>query len=235
MTNQEKKTLCVNSSEDYIQLAIGDGTGLLCGMETRAERQGIVLTPKLINSCLKVIDSDLADINRLACVIGPGSFTGLRICLSILTGISMSRNIPMGGINYLDLLAHNAFLSVKGRVFVILYAKINLVYVQGFVGPDPISPLHPPKVCKLDKVKDLFDTHKGEVYVLGSGVRRYVELFDKWPITVLDPVFDRPSLESLIKYSSKIEYSTSPLSPIYLRPSDAEENLEVIAKKRGLN
>jgi len=235
MTNQEKKTLCVNSSEDYIQLAIGEGGGLLCGLETRAERRSIVLIPKLINNCLKIIDTDLSDISRLACVIGPGSFTGLRISISILTGISMSKNIPMGGINYLDLLAHNAFLSVKGRVFVILYAKINLVYVQGFDGPDPICPIHPPTVCRLDKVKDLFDTHKGEVYVLGSGVRRYEGLFDKWPITVLDPVFDRPSLESLIKYSSKIEYLTKPMSPLYLRPSDAEENLEDIVKKRGLN
>jgi tRNA threonylcarbamoyl adenosine modification protein YeaZ len=232
--NKQRLFICLNAAEEIIQLVVGDENNLLAGMEAKSDKKGIILIPKMIQQCLDIANLHIDDIAKLVCVIGPGSFTGLRISLSILTGISMGRKIPIGGIKYLDLLAQNAYLYVSGKVYVITYAKINLVYVQGFSGPSPVSPLGPPKVCRVDEIKKLLP--QGErIYLVGSGVRRYLEVFKKsCDVEILPSIFDKPSFESLLLAGKNVYGFHEPPKPLYLRPSDAEENFEKIAKNRGL-
>ena len=226
-------TLCVNSAEDIIQVALTKNGNLYSAVETKSQKKGIVLIPKMIQECLELADSSIESIEKIACVIGPGSFTGLRISLSILSAISITKNIPIGAINYIDLLAYNSFSFLKGTIFVVQYAKIDLFYVQGFSGPDPIIPITDLSVINASQTRDILNSYE-KAQVLGSGVRRYPDLFKDMDITILDPIYDRPSINSLARYAEKIEYSTKIPKPLYLRPSDAEENLDMIIKNRGL-
>ncbi|GAB6162729.1 tRNA (adenosine(37)-N6)-threonylcarbamoyltransferase complex dimerization subunit type 1 TsaB [Desulfothermus naphthae] len=226
-------TLCVNSAEDIIQVALTKNGEFYAGLETNSQKKGIVLIPKMIKQSLELAEVSLESIEKIACVVGPGSFTGLRISLSILTPISITKNIPIGAINYIDLLAFNAFCFLKGTIFVVQYAKIDLFYVQGFSGPDPITPLTELNILNASQVKELITSYK-KTQIFGSGVRRYSDFFKDMDITILDPIYDRPSINSLAKYAEKIEYSTNIPKPLYLRPSDAEENLHKIIKNRGL-
>ena len=230
---EKRFTLCVNSAEDIIQVALTKNGEFYAGLETKSQKKGIVLIPKMIKQSLELAEASLESIKKIACVAGPGSFTGLRISLSILIPISITKNIPIGAINYIDLLAFNAFCFLKGTIFVVQYAKIDLFYVQGFSGPDPITPITELSILNASQVKELMTSYK-KIQVFGSGVRRYSDLFKDMDITILDPIYDRPSLNSLVKYAEKIKYSTNIPKPLYLRPSDAEENLDKIIKNRGL-
>ncbi len=70
-----------------------------------------------------------SDIDRVAVCTGPGSFTGLRVALSFAKGFALPRNLPVVGINAMDVTAQelwlcdgNAHLSVyrdirRGEVF----------------------------------------------------------------------------------------------------------------------
>ncbi len=229
---EKEYTLIVNSVEDFIQVAVGEEEKLISGIEARSQKKGIVLLPRMIVQCMEIAGIDLSKISRIGCVTGPGSFTGIRIALSICSAIVMTKKIPIGEINYLKLLAQNAFKTTKGNLFVLKYARINLLYVQGFSGPDPLIPLTKPMVCSVNKVKD-FLANYSSIKVVGSGVRKYRELFDE-NIVVLDPLFDRPSLALLVEHASTLSYKLTLPEPLYLRPSDAEENFEKIAKNRGL-
>ncbi|GAB6888075.1 tRNA (adenosine(37)-N6)-threonylcarbamoyltransferase complex dimerization subunit type 1 TsaB [Desulfothermus okinawensis JCM 13304] len=230
---KKKYTLCVNSAEEWIQIAVAEYGELICGIETKSNKKGIVLIPKMIQQCLELANSHIEEIEKIACVIGPGSFTGLRISLSIVSSISITRNIPIGPINYIELLAFNGFRFIEGTIFVVQYAKIDLFNVQGFVGPEPISSITDLKVINSDQIKDIISIHDN-IKVLGSGVRKSPDLFKGPHIKILDDVFDRPSLDSLAKYSENTTVSTKIPHPLYLRPSDAEQNLDKIIKNRGL-
>jgi len=46
--------------------------------------------------------------------------------------------------------------------------------------------------------------------------------------------WDNPKPELLLELAADLPYSHSPLEPMYLRGSDAEENLPQIAQKRGI-
>ncbi|MBI3942381.1 MAG: tRNA (adenosine(37)-N6)-threonylcarbamoyltransferase complex dimerization subunit type 1 TsaB [Chloroflexi bacterium] len=63
----------------------------------------------------------MQDITAIGVSIGPGSFTGMRIGLSVAKGLILGRDIPLVGIPGLDALAQaNAFFS--GTVYAVVEA-----------------------------------------------------------------------------------------------------------------
>lgn len=51
-----------------------------------------------------------ADVDRLAVCTGPGSFTGLRVALSFAKGFALPRNLPVIGINALEVTAQELWI-----------------------------------------------------------------------------------------------------------------------------
>jgi tRNA threonylcarbamoyladenosine biosynthesis protein TsaB len=67
------------------------------------------------------------DLALMAMVIGPGSFTGLRVGLALSKGLVFGRDLPLVGINSLDVLAAQAPLQ-NGLVLPVMEARRNEVY-----------------------------------------------------------------------------------------------------------
>jgi hypothetical protein len=84
---------------------------------------------------------------------------------------------------------------------------------------------------------DLLAKTRTPLFVLGSGVRRnmprIVEILPQ--ADILDQAWDHPRPEQLIHAARTACFSHTPIEPLYLRGSDAEDNLETIARKRGLD
>ncbi len=58
------------------------------------------------------------DIDRIAVCTGPGNFTGLRVALSFAKGFALPRELPIIGINALELTAQRLDPEVKSRIAV---------------------------------------------------------------------------------------------------------------------
>lgn len=61
-----------------------------------------------------------ADIDRVAVIVGPGSFTGVRVGVAFARGLSLSLDIPAVGVSSLEALDA---LPLEGRVLGLLVAK----------------------------------------------------------------------------------------------------------------
>ncbi len=229
--------LVVNGAEALLQVALGRRDEFLGGIEVPVRGEGVQLLPLLVRELLDLQRVGLEEVSIIGCVNGPGSFTGIRITLSFCSALAMAQKKRVFEINYLPLLAQNIPFPLKGEVWVVTYARINTVYIQGFDGMSRRAITPPNTVLLKDLAGFLGEGAERKRYFLGSGVRRYGEFFKKGiPGDILPPEFDSPSLRTL--FSSLVGESSNahkpPLSPLYLRPSDAEENLPSILKKRGL-
>lgn len=65
----------------------------------------------LIDKVLQNANLQIKDISALACINGPGSFTGIRIGLATLKAISQVRNVDIFSINSLELIAYTTFIK----------------------------------------------------------------------------------------------------------------------------
>jgi tRNA threonylcarbamoyladenosine biosynthesis protein TsaB len=60
-----------------------------------------------LDRVLKEARISMRSIDRIACGVGPGSYTGLRIGHSFVKGLAVSRNIPVIPFSSLELIAYN--------------------------------------------------------------------------------------------------------------------------------
>ena len=81
----------------------------------------------MVESVLKLTNKTLDDVTCMAVSAGPGSFTGVRIGVSCVKGLSMTRNIPCAGVSTLRAMAENA-RQLTGIVCAVMDARCGQVY-----------------------------------------------------------------------------------------------------------
>lgn len=99
--------LAIDTATRMAGLALYDQVrGRFLGEETwySADSHTVELTPRLV----RILDQQglaVADLNGLVVSLGPGSYTGLRIGLSVAKGLALSLDLPLVGVPTLDVVA----------------------------------------------------------------------------------------------------------------------------------
>lgn len=90
-----------------------------------------------IDDALEMLETDVSKMDFIACVIGPGSFTGIRIGVATVKALCFAYNKPALALTSFDVLAYNDFES-ENKVCLINAMHGNF-YVQAFRGFIPVS------------------------------------------------------------------------------------------------
>lgn len=256
--------LVLNAAEGRVQNVLLEDGVFLCAQEWNAPSRGTeFLTPLLVDMFQRTKHKP-SEITRLACVSGPGSFTGLRLVLSTAAALRRATGCRVASLNSLALLATTLALSGFStdqpcRVRVITYARRGLVHGQDFLFNTPDLPIPLTAPAMLD-IKGIFADPLPKV-IIGSGVSRNLEflrqqklLLDQQHtsqetpeheksgnlqnIQLLPNVCDQSSTGALAKMAFALPESAwqnADIEPLYLRSCDAVDNLAAIASKRGDN
>lgn len=97
--------LSIDTSTAQVGLALYDGDQVLGEMMwTTKQHHTTELSPAL-SGLLKRCGVTMSMVQALGVAIGPGSFTSLRVGLSLAKGIALARNLPVMGISTLDVIA----------------------------------------------------------------------------------------------------------------------------------
>lgn len=242
--------LALNAAEDRLQLVLGrsDGQMLHAQEFSAAGRAMPLLAPSLQHAFdrLGIERATLKDVLAgIACVRGPGNFTGLRLSLATALGLSKSVGAPLAGLDYLPLLASGPLTlfprGVARSVWVVTHARQGEVFVQGFsptqeTGEFP-CPLLEAAAVPLPMALQLLSEAPLPALLLGSGTRRHAAVFTPEALpeemALLPLEWDHPHPSLLLRHALDASYGDAPIAPLYLRVSDAEENLPHIARKQG--
>jgi tRNA threonylcarbamoyl adenosine modification protein YeaZ len=232
---QTQPILAINGTEELLQVVIGDETGVLFHSGIKGPGRTMRFLLVLIDEGLTRLNMTLNDCRGIACTRGPGSFTGIRVVLATMEGLSQSSGIPLAGLDYLPLLAQDLMAQWHDEAWIMTYARKNQVYMQGFSMPDT-TPLGPPRVCHHDCAAEILCARPGEVLVGGSGITKNHSFFSSRLSSSTVKVTKRDLLcpEALLQAALKAGFAHAPVHPLYIRASDAEDNLAAIAKKRGI-
>jgi tRNA threonylcarbamoyladenosine biosynthesis protein TsaB len=168
------------------------------------------------------------DIDLLALGLGPGSFTGLRIGVSIVKGLAWAMKRPVLGVSTLKALAMNVAYSDltvcplldarKGEVYTALYRR------QGGVMEALM------KDCALRPeglVKKVLGIKGGPTVFLGGGLSVYSEeIIGNIKNAILAPEslwhVRASNIAELALRGAGVKMSPDEMGPVYLRKSEAE-------------
>ena len=118
--NHEPIILAVDTSAHQASFAVFSGERELACRVTAADSPHSQTFFSEIESLLQQANLTISQINALAAVTGPGSFTGLRVALAAMQGFAQTLKIPAWGLTTLDAVALAP--GVTGRVLVLLEA-----------------------------------------------------------------------------------------------------------------
>lgn len=227
------RALAVDTSTATAGIAVADENGLLAefmikDMKTHSQK----LVP-MLKELLDSLRLELSDIDVLAAVTGPGSFTGLRIGVTTIKTIAYALDKPVVGITSLDALANAAVVPGGTLVCPIMDARNNQVYtalykpqnevmtnLSGYMG------LH---ISEL--VKQIEEKYEGaDVLFAGDGVLLHrdflkIELRERcsfMPLFTLQQMAAPAAQMALTLHAAGESMDCDELVPFYLRPSQAE-------------
>ena len=162
------KILAVDSSTRHLSVAVTDGDHLIAARNVPPKRDLSLSISFDIERALKKAGMVLHDIEGFVIGLGPGSFTGLRVGLSMMKAFIMVTEKPVVGVPSLDAIALNVHTEKTVNVCVINDARRNLLY--SCVYEKRGHALTRKSDYLLQPVDEVLKHVEGETFFIGDGI-----------------------------------------------------------------
>ena len=120
------KILAISTSSKNASVSLLEDDKLIKELNNTNERTHSEKLMPLIDELLKSCNVLLSDINLIACDVGPGSFTGIRIGVATVKALAETKKIPIVSCSSLEALSYNVLDAEN--ICSILDARNNQVY-----------------------------------------------------------------------------------------------------------
>ena len=195
----------------------------------------------IIHESLKGNNLTLDNIDLLAAINGPGSFTGIRIGLATIKAFAQVKDIDIYSISSIDLIAYttarNYFeenIDVKTvQVLSLIDARNNRVYYAlNKVTKDNNGKINIERIANVgnDLIDNILinneDTKNYPLLIAGDCVDKFLDILSKYSASSLSNMY--PTTQDLIDSYLHIDniasylYNAYTLDAFYARPSQAE-------------
>ncbi len=188
--------LLVDTSSDYLVIVVAQDSSILASQLIYAGKKMSELLLEQVDNILKSILLTIDDIDEFYAGIGPGSFTGVRIGVALILGLSSGSNKKAYGISSLDV---EAVVSGRDTLKTASLLKGDYYAVRDY---DFINNMFSPYYLEA-----IIDNNINDYTLINNGKSYF------------------PNLMFAVQ-SGKLWDFRSECLPIYLRKSEAEINLD---------
>lgn len=171
--------IAIDTTDTHLSIAlIKDGEVYSCCKEIGKSGHSSALMPA-VDRILKDHGTDIADIDTVAVVVGPGSFTGIRIGVSAMTAIACALNAKRISVTTFELIAYN-----REKILAGVDAGHGNLYVAECEGGKVVSTHFIEASCDRCPEGIVFDTVESKDKTLAKVVmqkslnKEYVHLFE---------------------------------------------------------
>lgn len=202
--------LYIDTSSSYLYTAIVENGKLLSEIkEDFGQSLSEVALPK-IASMFEKTNLEAKDINKIIVVDGPGSFTGIRIGITIAKVYAWSLNIPITTITSLEAMS----LSSEEEKIHVPMINARRGYVYTAIYDKDYNELLKPQHIKLEELQEKLETMDEYEYISNDkfdGINNIKEY--------------NPNLEKVVNYfKDKDSVNPHAVNPEYLKLTAAEES-----------
>lgn len=241
------KILSIDTSSSICSVAILEDTKIIKEMHNFSEKEHSETLMPMIDELFKTTNLSLDNIGLIACSVGPGSFTGIRIGIATVKAFADAKNIPVVGVNSLEAMAYLG-VSQKGdgEYVSILDARNDNVYFAIYkMKKGQFSIYKNPEAMQISEAITYIDNLKLPIYFLGdianADLARIEQLYlsrvsiekansedvNKHEyLTNVEPLAIGVAIAALNRYKNGIYGNSNSLTPMYLRKPQAQRQKE---------
>lgn len=236
------RILAIESATLTASACILEGDVILGEITTNFKKTHSETLLPMVDSLMKMTGMKVKDMDAFTVSVGPGSFTGLRIGIAGIKGLSFAVNKPCIAVSTIESLAMNG-LHTDAIICPMIDARRNQVYTGAFLSEKGmlkrILPDMPLDICEVvEKMEALSKEHGKKILYLGDGATAYKDaILDASKETPVFADFSmnyiRASFTARIakeKFLRNETVTAEELEAVYLRKSQAEQERE----KKGL-
>lgn len=233
------KILAIDTTAGPVSAAVWD-EGFLVGeffLNTKTTHSQTLMP--VIESLLKNSGLSVADIDVFAVNAGPGSFTGVRIGVATVKGLTMPLNKPCAAVSTLESMAC-ALPYPEGIVCAVMDARCAQVYNALFRLKDgEVQRLTEDRALSIADLGRELKTYQETIYLTGDGAelcyRSFAEMLPTIQLTPPQLRYQRASGTALAAARLVKEdrlCTSAELMPLYLRLPQAERELKARQQKQ---
>lgn len=215
--------LSVEASAVTASVALTDGDKII---KSEFKNTGLTHSETLLPMIKSVLgDIPVSDLDGIAISAGPGSFTGVRIGVSTVKGLSFTNNIPCYSVSTLEAIANN---FENGIICAVMDARRMQFYNALFkVKNGVVERLTEDRAISIEDLKNEVKNFD-EFIIAGDGAKLCFENIDLENAVLADEDLIYQNAVGVSKASvNKKPICPKELMPIYLRQSQAERELKL--------
>jgi tRNA threonylcarbamoyladenosine biosynthesis protein TsaB len=227
------KILAIETATDTCSVAFGDGRNTF----SRLSRDRNAHSSNLSLFIKEVLDKSGQNIDNLDAVVvskGPGSFTGLRIGVSLAKGIAWGLDIPLISVSTLTAMAYSLITEINEKTLLcpVIDARNNEFYFA--VYDHLLQEILPVSAGQIETKAFKKIINGREIIFFGDGIDKTRDVLNSLPYArIRENVF--PDAANLIplalqKYATGDFENLSTFEPFYLRDFKARNLGKKIAR-----
>lgn len=224
--------LAVDSSSKVATVALIKDDKLLGEITLNDKKEHSVVLMTIIEDLLKFNNLTIDDIDGYVVSKGPGSFTGLRIGMATIKGLSFGSGKSYVSISSLDALAFSV-ANFDGLICPIMDALRNSVYTSLYKSCNgSLEKLMDYSALDMDELIEMIKSKGEKVIFIGDGLDKYKDyLIQNCPNCYFPPNhLNLVRASSLGEIGSKLlkdgQFDDPNSTPFYLKKPQAEREYE---------
>ncbi len=198
----------IDTTSSYLYTAIVRDNSLLIERKKDLGKSLSVETTNIVSEMFNEVNLKPSDINKIIVVNGPGSFTGIRIGVTLAKIMAYTLDIPITTITSLEAMAKS--IDTNKLIVPIINARREACYAAIYDGNKEIMAGSYLTIEKLKMM--LIGLNKDYVFVSN----------DSFPFET--EKYDPDILKIVNKYQDKESINPHLVNPLYLKLTEAEEN-----------
>ena len=222
------KILAIDTSTTHSSCAVMEDNNIVGDFSINQSMSHNEILLVMVDEMLKKLNIDIEDIDLFVAVTGPGSFTGIRIGVTVVKALAMALNKPIVAVNTLEALSFGIF-SDKKKI-PLIDARGERVYYGVYEGISNTN-IVAPALLTIDELLEEF-SNKGEFVFAGDCVNLYKDRilknknFEITPACLNSCISRNACVIGKHKFESGDISDCFNLSPEYVRLSQAQRDME---------
>jgi tRNA threonylcarbamoyladenosine biosynthesis protein TsaB len=225
LSNTKPHVLAVETSGRYGSIAIAQDGQLINEIAFNKPLQHSALIFPTIQKLLNNCKQKPRNIKQIYISIGPGSFTGLRIAVSLAKCMHLANKTKIIPVNTLDVIAQNANGTSADRIATVLDAKRGQFFIAIFQRKgnecltNPWEKIQPDCLMTASEFITCYSDTDPPIHLLGEGLVYYKDKFKSAGFNILDETLWDPKASSVFQLGWRLAQKGKFADPLTLTPN----------------